>query len=89
MSVWVRLPQSINTSQLLLQAAESGVTFVSGEHFYSSAPQQNMMRLSFTMAGPHAIEQAVKQLGSLIRSRLLKRGKERPLRPNVGLRALV
>jgi 2-aminoadipate transaminase len=89
MSVWVRLPQSINTSQLLLQAAESGVTFVSGEHFYSSAPQQNMMRLSFTMAGPQAIEQAVKQLGSMIRSRLLKRGKERPLRANDGLRALV
>lgn len=72
MSVWVRLPQSVNTSQLLVQAIESGVTFVSGEHFYSSSPQQNMMRLSFTMAGPQAIEQGVKHLGSMIKARLLK-----------------
>ena len=89
MSVWVQLPQSVNTSQLLLQAAESGVTFVSGEHFYSSAPQQNMMRLSFTMVGPQTIEQAVKQLGSMIRSKLLKSRKEKRSRPSDGLRALV
>jgi DNA-binding transcriptional MocR family regulator len=89
MSVWVRLPQSVNTSQLLVQAIESGVTFVSGEHFYSSSPQQNMMRLSFTMAGPQAIEQAVKHLGSMIKTRLLKSRRERSVRRADGLRALV
>jgi DNA-binding transcriptional MocR family regulator len=89
MSVWVRLPQSVNTSQLLVQAIENGVTFVSGEHFYSSSPQQNMMRLSFTMAGPQAIEQAVKHLGSMIKARLLKSQRERSVRRADGLRALV
>lgn len=89
MSVWVRLPQSVNTSQLLVQAIESGVTFVSGEHFYSSSPQQNMMRLSFTMAGTQAIEQAVKHLGSMIKARLLKSRSEQSFRRPDGLRALV
>ncbi|MFY9553094.1 MAG: PLP-dependent aminotransferase family protein [Blastocatellia bacterium] len=89
MSVWVRLPNTINTSQLLVQAVDSGVTFVSGEHFYSSSPQHNMMRLSFTMAGPQAIEQAVKLLGSMIRTRLLKSGRQRLIKRADGLRALV
>jgi GntR family transcriptional regulator/MocR family aminotransferase len=89
MSVWVRLPQSLNTSQLLVQAIESGVTFVSGEHFYSSSPQQNMMRLSFTMASPQAIEQGVKHLGSMIKARLVKSRSERSDRRADGLRALV
>ena len=89
MSIWVRLPESLNTSQLLVQAVENGVTFVSGDHFYSSAPPQCMMRLSFTMAAPHAIEQAVKTLGSLVKAKLLKNKKERAVRPADGLRALV
>jgi hypothetical protein len=48
-----------------------------------------MMRLSFTMAAPHAIEQAVKTLGSLLKAKLLKNKKERAVRPADGLRALV
>ena len=89
MSIWVRLPDSINSSQLLAQAADKGITFVTGEHFYASPPQENMIRLSFTMTNSQAIEQAVKQLGSMIRTRLLKSRKEKPSRRGAGLRALV
>jgi GntR family transcriptional regulator/MocR family aminotransferase len=89
MSVWVRLPDSLNSSQLLLQAVENGVTFISGDHFYASSPQQNMMRLSFTMAGPQAIEEAVKRLGNLMKSRLVKMKKRRAAGRTDGLRALV
>ena len=89
MSVWVRLPESLNSNQLLLQAAENGVTFISGDHFYASSPQQNMMRLSFTMASPQSIEDAVKRLGSLIKSRLVKLKGQRARGRTDGLRALV
>jgi len=89
MSVWVRLPESLNSNQLLLQAAENGVTFISGDHFYASSPQQNMMRLSFTMAGPQSIEDAVKRLGSLVKSRLVKLKGQRARGRTDGLRALV
>ncbi len=89
MSVWVRLPDSLNSNQLLLQAVENGVTFISGDHFYASSPQQNMMRLSFTMAGPQAIEEAVKRLGSLMKSRLVKMKKQGAKARTDGLRALV
>ncbi len=89
MSVWVRLPDSLNSNQLLLQAVEDGVTFISGDHFYASSPQQNMMRLSFTMAGPQSIEEAVKRLGSLMKSRLIEVKKQRAKGRTDGLRALV
>ena len=89
MSVWVRLPDSLNSKQLLLQAVENGVTFISGDHFYASSPQQNMMRLSFTMAGPQSIEEAVKRLGNLMKSRLAKMKKQRATGRTDGLRALV
>lgn len=89
MSVWVRLPDSLNSKQLLLQALENGVTFISGEHFYASSPHQNMMRLSFTMARPETIEDAVKRLGNLMKSRLVRFKKEQAKGRTDGLRALV
>jgi hypothetical protein len=48
-----------------------------------------MMRLSFTMAGPQAIEEAVKRLGSLMKSQLVKMKKQRARGRTDGLRALV
>ena len=89
MSVWVTLPDFLNSNQLLLQAVENGVTFISGDHFYASSPQQNLMRLSFTMAGPQSIEEGVKRLGNLMKARLVKMKKQRATRRTDGLRALV
>jgi GntR family transcriptional regulator/MocR family aminotransferase len=77
MAVWVTLPPAVNTSQLLLQAVESGITFSPSDHFYSSLPQQNMMRLSFTLAAPSQIEDAVKRLSVMIKARLATVGRRR------------
>jgi len=73
----------------LPQALENGVTFISGDHFYASSSQQNMMRLSFTMAGPQAIEEAVKRLGNIMKTRLVKLKKQRVTGRTDGVRALV
>lgn len=89
MSVWVRLPDTLSAGQLLHQASENGVTFISGEHFYTSLPQQNMMRLSFTMATSRSIEEGVKRLGSIMKARLTKAKKKRAFGRVEGARALV
>jgi GntR family transcriptional regulator/MocR family aminotransferase len=70
MALWVKLPESINTNQLLLQASEQGVVFSPGEYFYACSPQPAMMRLAFTMAAPARIEEAIKRLGAVIKTRL-------------------
>ncbi len=89
MAFWVRLPEPLNASQVLLQAAEQGVIFSPGEAFYCSLPRQNMMRLSFTMASPPSIEEAIKRLGRVIEARMSSLKKQRGLHMAEAFRALV
>jgi GntR family transcriptional regulator/MocR family aminotransferase len=89
MAIWIELPQGLNASEILLLAAQNGVTFSPGEHFYSTAPPRNMMRLCFTVAGPADIEEGVKRLGAVIKARMLAMKKQRTVRKGEGLRALV
>jgi GntR family transcriptional regulator/MocR family aminotransferase len=89
MAIWVTLPESLNANQLLHQAAEHGVTFIPGNHFYSSSHRQNVMRLGFTIAGPAMIEEAIKRLGAIIKGQLSKARKQRELHKPSGVRAIV
>ncbi len=89
MTIWVRLPEAINTSQLLLEAAKQGVVFSPGEYFYASQPQRNLLRLSFTMTDAMHIEIAVKRLGTLIKSQLTSWKTHRGILIAEGRRALM
>jgi 2-aminoadipate transaminase len=70
MAIWVKLPPTLNASEILLLSAQNGVTFSPGEHFYAGAPPKNMMRLCFTIASPASIEEAIKKLATIIKARL-------------------
>jgi 2-aminoadipate transaminase len=89
MAVWVSLPAMLNADEILVHAAENGVIFSPGSHFYSSSPQLNMMRLCFTMANPLLIEEGIKRLGAVVKARMTTRKKQRALRKAEGYRALV
>jgi 2-aminoadipate transaminase len=88
MAIWVNLPQSINAGEILVHAAERGVAFSPGEHFYSGSPRTNCLRLSFTMASSSAIDEGIKTLGAVIRERLSAK-KASSLTKTASLRALV
>jgi GntR family transcriptional regulator/MocR family aminotransferase len=79
MAIWVKLPEALNASQILPQAGEQGVVFSPGEYFYACSPQPATMRLGFTMAGPAQIEEAIKRLGSVIKTRLANLKRHRPV----------
>lgn len=66
MFMWVRMPQAINTTELLQTAVEHGVAFVPGSPFYVSDPQKNTLRLNFTNATPELIEKGMKRLVSVM-----------------------
>ena len=89
MAIWVRLPEPINASRILLQAAEEGVNFSPGEHFYACSPQPSMLRLAFSIASPALIEEAVKRLGSVVKAHLLSLKKQHWLGQAAGRRTLV
>ena len=89
MTVWVRLPESLNTSQLLLEAAKQGVIFSPGEYFYASQPQRNFLRMCFTMTDAMHIEVAIKRLGTIIKSQLTDWKQHRGVLLTEGQRALM
>lgn len=70
MSIWVTLPESVNTGTLLPKALENGVAYIPGEYFYVCSAKYNTMRLSFTTVDSPRIEQAIKKLGALIKNQI-------------------
>ncbi len=66
MAVWLRLPERVNSNELLAQAQQQGVYFTPGPRFYAGGAQANTLRLSFTTATPAQIETGVKTLGKLV-----------------------
>lgn len=89
MAIWVKLPRTLNTSEILVHAAEKGVIFSPADHFYANSPEKNLMRLCFTIANPAAIEEGIKRLGAVIKDRLVFLKKRRSRQPEEGMRALV
>jgi 2-aminoadipate transaminase len=61
--LWLELPESLDASELLARAAESGVTFVPGADFGGPV---NSARLAFSFASPAEIEEGVKRLAKLV-----------------------
>lgn len=68
MFLWLRLPEGINSLELLPKAVENGVAFVPGAAFYASQPDHRALRLSFVTVSTDQIRQGVAKLASTIRS---------------------
>ena len=64
--VWVTLPESIDTTQLLKEALEERIAFVPGAAFHANGGGSNTMRLSFSNVNPEQIEQGISRLGRLL-----------------------
>ncbi|MEF8799937.1 MAG: PLP-dependent aminotransferase family protein [Halolamina sp.] len=46
--VWVTLPEGIDSGELLPEAAEEGVTYLPGSHFFADGGGERSLRLSFS-----------------------------------------
>ena len=88
MAIWATLPASLSSSEILIHAAERGVVFSPGEHFYPGSARRNLLRLCFTMSSAPAIGEGIKRLGAVIKERIMIQKKSK-VRKTAGLRALV
>ncbi|AOJ02519.1 2-aminoadipate aminotransferase [Burkholderia mayonis] len=70
MFIWVKLPEQIDSMQLLDAAVANNVAFVPGAPFFANDPRKNTLRLSFVTVPPEKIEEGVARLGKLLRERL-------------------
>jgi 2-aminoadipate transaminase len=68
--VWVELPYFVDTSTMLAEAVEHGVTYVPGDAFFPDGRGRNCMRLAFCYAEPEAIAEGIRRLAAVIEDRL-------------------
>lgn len=66
--LWVTLPASIDTSELLPVAAREKIAFVPGAPFWVGEPLRNTLRLNFSNASESAIREGVARLGRVVRA---------------------
>lgn len=67
---FVTLPAELSGDDLLLEALEEKIAFVSGSAFFVDGSGRNTFRLSFSQATVEDIESAVPRLGELISKRI-------------------
>jgi 2-aminoadipate transaminase len=67
--VWVTLPEGVSARELLPAAADAGVTYLPGDHFYPGEGGERRLRLSYSFAPPDALERGVAALGAALRAR--------------------
>ncbi len=63
---WVRVPEYINTKDMLGEAVKERVAYVHGASFFADGSGTNTMRLSFSHPTPEKIEEGIKRLGRVI-----------------------
>jgi 2-aminoadipate transaminase len=64
--IWVRLPEGMDTTEILRDAIDQKVAFVPGSAFYDDGSGKNTMRLNFSHATPEKIETGIARLGKVL-----------------------
>jgi 2-aminoadipate transaminase len=70
MNLWVRLPEPLDASELLVRAQRDGVTYLPGRYFAVSRLDPGALRLSFAGLAPEDIRAGLAILGKTIRAGL-------------------
>jgi GntR family transcriptional regulator/MocR family aminotransferase len=66
--IWLRLPKSVSSNELLPVACKEGVAFVPGKYFFvDNIGGDEWVRLNFVSQSVEDIEEGVKRLGTAIR----------------------
>ena len=70
MFLWATVDPKINTTEMLKDAVQKGVAYVSGNAFSPAKVQGNSMRLNFTFSEEDQIFRGIKKLGDLIQQKV-------------------
>ena len=70
MFIWVTLPETIDTAELMKKAVANNVAFVPGAVFYGVNPQKNKLRLSFVTVPTEKIRTGIAALAKVVKESL-------------------
>lgn len=68
--LWVRMPEGVDTSELLMEAVQSGVAYIPGSNFFADPSITNYMRLNYSFPSEDDIVEGIKILGGLLRKQM-------------------
>lgn len=64
--LWVTLPPSLDSEEVLREALKEKVAFVPGALFFADGSGANTMRLNFSYSKPATIEEGIRRLGQVL-----------------------
>jgi len=68
--LWVKLPEHVNTAEMLPKAVEKKVAYVPGAPFFPNGGGENTMRLNFSYCKPETIIEGISRLGEVVHQQL-------------------
>lgn len=68
--IWLKLPEYLNTKEILADAVTNKVAYVPGTGFYVDGRGKNEARLSFSTEGPERIERGINILAKVIKDKM-------------------
>jgi len=68
--LWVKLPEAVDSQELLEKALQEKVAFVPGTAFYADGRGRDAMRLTFATCPTEVIDEGINRLGKAITHRL-------------------
>jgi len=66
--LWLKLPNSISSSELLPEALKAGIAYVPGRYFYSQTPDDSTLRVNFCNATEENIVEGVRRLAGVVKA---------------------
>jgi 2-aminoadipate transaminase len=70
--LWVRVPESCDTTIMFPAAVRNKVAYVPGESFHPNGGGTNTMRLNFSYCKPATIVEGISRLGNMLKEELCK-----------------
>ena len=67
--LWVELPESVNATELLMEAVKRGVAYIPGSNFYTTETH-NHIRLNYSHPSIDDIVEGIKILGGLLKEQI-------------------
>ncbi|MGQ9679355.1 MAG: aminotransferase-like domain-containing protein [Candidatus Bathyarchaeia archaeon] len=68
--LWVKMPEKINTTDLLKEAVNKGVAYIPGSNFFLDPNINNYLRLNYSFPSTEDIVEGVSILGKLFKNKL-------------------
>ena len=67
MFLWLTLPEGSSAEDILQHSLEQDVAFVPGQVFFPDGTGRNTMRLNFSNAAPHTIQEGIRRIGEVLK----------------------